>query len=239
MEFKIDLHSHTNTSPHAYSTLEENIKAGKKIGLKILANTMHGPALQDSPHWWAIGNQRALPKFIDGIRVLKGIETNILNEDGDLDLNDSINGIVDIVIGGFHSVPEYGETGNKEKNTKAILNVIKNGKVDIIVHLGNPSFPVDYKKVIIEAKKYNVAIEINNGSLTSSRKGSKVNCEEIIELCRKHKNHISLGSDSHFSSSIGNFEAAIDLIKDYDRDLILNTSEEHLEKFLKSRNKSI
>ncbi|RUA09391.1 MAG: phosphatase, partial [Fusobacteria bacterium] len=48
MKYLIDLHTHTNTTPHAYSTLEENIQAAKKKGIKIVANTMHGPKLQDS-----------------------------------------------------------------------------------------------------------------------------------------------------------------------------------------------
>ncbi|MEI6856061.1 PHP domain-containing protein [Psychrilyobacter sp.] len=239
MKFLIDLHTHTNTTPHAYSSLEENIRAGKKKGIKIIANTMHGPYLQDSPHWWAIANQRTLPDYIDGIRILKGVEANVININGDLDINDKIIEICDIVIGGFHSIPEYGDTGDINKNTRAIINVIQNNNVDILVHLGNPGFPVDYERVVIAAKKHNVAIEINNGSLTASREGSKLNCERIMELCFKYKPYISLGSDAHFSTLIGELTEAIKLIGDYDKELILNTSENKLKEFFHLRGKKI
>ncbi|UUV18217.1 PHP domain-containing protein [Fusobacteria bacterium ZRK30] len=239
MNFLIDMHTHTNTTPHAYSSLEENIRAGKKRGIKIIANTMHGPYLQDSPHWWAIANQRTLPDYVDGVRVLKSVEANVVNIDGELDINDKIIEICDIIIGGFHSIPEYGDTGDINKNTKAIINVIQNNVVDILVHLGNPEFPIDYEKVVIAAKKHNVAIEINNGSLTTSRAGSKPNCEKIMELCFKYKPYISLGSDAHFSTLIGEFSEAIELIGTYNKELILNTNEDKLKEFAVLRGKNI
>ncbi|MGB6128370.1 MAG: PHP domain-containing protein [Psychrilyobacter sp.] len=239
MNFLIDLHTHTNTTPHAYSSLEENVRAGKKRGIKVIANTMHGPSLQDSPHWWAIANQRTLPNYVDGIRILKSVEANIINIDGDLDINNKIIETCDIILGGFHGIPEYGDTDDINKNTKALINVIKNNVVDILVHLGNPSFPIDYEKVVIAAKKYNVAIEINNGSLTTSRSGSKPNCEKIIQYCSKYKPYISLGSDAHFSTLIGEFSEAIKLIGNYDKKLILNTSEEKLKEFTTLRGKNI
>ncbi len=239
MKFLIDLHTHTNTTPHAYSSLEENIRAGKEKGIKIIANTMHGPFLQDSPHWWAIANQRTLPEYIDGIRILKGVEANVINKNGDIDINNKVIEICDIVIGGFHSIPEYGDIDNIEKNTTAIINVMKNNLVDIVVHLGNPIFPIDYEKVVIAAKKHNVAIEINNGSLTTSREGSKPNCKKIMELCLKYKPYISLGSDAHFSSLVGELSESIKLVGNYDKELILNTSEENLKEFFKLRGKNI
>lgn len=239
MNFLIDLHTHTNTTPHAYSSLEENVRAAKNKGIKIIANTMHGPYLQDSPHWWAIANQRTLPDYIDGVRVLKSVEANIININGDLDINNKVIEICDIVIGGFHSIPEYGESCNIDKNTKAIINVIQSNKVDILVHLGNPEFPIDYEKVVIEAKNYNVAIEINNGSLTSSRAGSKPNCKKIIEFCLIYKPYISLGSDAHFSALIGELSEAKKLIGNYNKEFILNTNEKKLKEFLNLRGKSI
>ena len=48
--YLIDLHTHTNCSTHAYSTLEENIAAAKKRGIVAIAITNHGPAIPDGPH---------------------------------------------------------------------------------------------------------------------------------------------------------------------------------------------
>jgi len=239
MKYTIDLHTHTNTTPHAYSTLEENIRAAKEKGITLLANTMHGPLLQDSPHWWAIVNQQTIPKYVDGVRVLKSVEANLKNDLGELDINQSIIDTCEIIIGGLHSIPEYGETKNIEKNTRAIVNTIKNGIVDIIVHLGNPSFPVNYEEIVIAAKEYNVAIEFNNGSLTCSRAGSFPNCKTLFDLCLKYKPFISLGSDAHFSTLVGDLRESEKLVDGYDSSLILNESIDNLKRFLKIRGKKI
>lgn len=42
---KIDLHTHTIISGHAYSTLKENIEAARARGLEAFAVTDHGPAM--------------------------------------------------------------------------------------------------------------------------------------------------------------------------------------------------
>ena len=239
MKYLIDLHTHTNTTPHAYSTLEENIQAAKKKGIKIVANTMHGPKLQDSPHWWAIVNQGTIPKYVDGVRVLKSVEANIVDEAGNLDIHQAIINVTEIIVGGFHTIPEYGDTNDINKNTRAIINVMENKIIDIAVHLGNPIFPLDYEQVVIAAKKNNIAIEFNNGSLTISRKGSTPNCQTLFELCKKHKPYISLGSDAHFSSLVGDFTEAEKMIEGYPEELILNSSEEVLKKFLLLKGKEI
>lgn len=238
-QYKIDLHIHTNVNPHAFSTLEENIQAAAKKGMEIIAITNHGPALPDTPHWWHLRNITILPDYIDGVRILKGVEANILDENGKLDINQLVYSGMEIVLAGFHDVEEYSSNKDKNKNTKAILNLIKSQKADIIVHLGNPNFPVDYEEIVKYAKKFNVALEINNSSLGNHvRTGSKKNCKKMLELAKKEGCYISLGSDSHYSGHIGDFQNIIELLKEveYSDELIINDSKENLEKFLKLRN---
>ena len=133
--YKIDLHIHTNVNPHAFSTLEENISAASKKGMEVIAITNHGPALQDTPHWWHLVNIAILPNEIEGVRVIKGVEANILNENGKLDINQKIYENMELVLAGFHVVDEYGNIDDIEKNTQAILSLIKKQKADIIEHL--------------------------------------------------------------------------------------------------------
>ena len=83
MEYLIDLHVHSNASSHAYSTVEELIAAAKNKGLKGFALTNHGPILPDSPRHWHFGNLKVLPDNINGIRLYKGIEANIISYEGD------------------------------------------------------------------------------------------------------------------------------------------------------------
>ena len=236
--YKIDLHIHTNVNPQTFSTLEENIKAAAKKGMDSIAITNHGPALQDTTHWWHLVNIAILPDIIDGVRVIKGVEANILDDNGKLDINQKIYESMELILAGFHTVDEYGEISDISKNTTAILNLIKKQKADIIVHLGNPIFPVDYEKIVKAAKKYNVALEVNNTSLgTITRVGSKKNCKKMLELAKKESCYIALGTDAHYSGHIGEFQRAIELLEevDYPEELIINSSKETFNKFLKLR----
>lgn len=237
MRYPIDLHIHTSVNPHAYSTLEENIRSAREKKLKAIAITNHGPALQDSPHWWSLVNMRVIPEYVGELRILKGVETNIIDENGNFDINQRIYDVMDIILCGLHTVEAYGEPGYILKNTRAVINMIRSQKIDIMVHLGNPLFPLEYELIIEEATKAGVAIEINNSSLKGSRKGSKENCKKILELCKKHNTLVALGTDSHISFDIGEFQEAEKLITEvgYPEEKIINYSLENLEEFLKNR----
>lgn len=238
-EYKIDLHIHTNVNPHAFSTLEENVRASVKKGMKVIAITNHGPELQDTPHWWHLSNITILPEIIDGVRVLKGVEANIL-PDGNLDVSDKICRDLDIILAGFHTIDRYGDTYDIEKNTTALTRVMETQKADIIVHLGNPMFPIDYEKIVRLAKEKNIALELNNTSLSGkARVGSESNCEKMLKLAKEIGCFISLGTDSHFSGHIGGFDRVVELLNKvgYPEELIINSSEEVLENFLNLRKK--
>lgn len=237
MSYKIDLHIHTSMNPHAFSTLEENIRSASEKKMTTIAITNHGPALQDSPHWWGLGNMAIIPEYVNGVRILKGVEVNIIDDNGNIDINNKIYQIMDIIIGGFHDIPQYGDTLNKERNTKSMTKLIESQKVDILVHLGNPQFPIDYEEVVKAAKKAEVAIEINNSSFLNSRRGSAPNCYTLAKLAKKHRCRISYGSDSHFSSYIGEFKEIEKIIEEiqFPEELIINSSEERLNAFLKLR----
>ena len=239
MRYLIDLHIHTNVNPHAYSTLEENIRSAQEKGMRVIAITNHGPALQDSPHWWSLVNMRVIPEYVGDLRVLKGVETNIIDENGNFDINQRIYDVMDIILCGLHTVEAYGDPSDIIKNTRAVINMIRSQKIDIMVHLGNPQFPLEYELVVQEAVKAGVAIEINNSSLKNSRKGSRPNCKKILELCKKYEAMVSLGTDSHISYDIGEFKEAQLLIEEvgYPVESIINYSMENLGKFLENRRK--
>lgn len=239
MRYPIDLHIHTNVNPHAYSTLEENIRSAQEKGMRVIAITNHGPALQDSPHWWSLVNMRVIPEYVGDLRVLKGVETNIIDENGNFDINQRIYDVMDIILCGLHTVEAYGDPSDIIKNTRAVINMIRSQKIDIMVHLGNPQFPLEYELVVQEAVKAGVAIEINNSSLKNSRKGSRPNCKKILEICKKYEAMVSLGTDSHISYDIGEFKEAQLLIEEvgYPVESIINYSMENLDKFLENRRK--
>ncbi|MDR3258923.1 MAG: phosphatase [Fusobacteriaceae bacterium] len=237
MTYKIDLHMHTNSTPHAYSTLEENIARAIEKKMEVIAITNHGPALPDSPHWWNLKNMAVIPRTVENLNILRGVEANIVDEAGNIDLNNSIYKVMDIIMAGFHRVENYKDIDNQGKNTNVLINLMKMQYVDIITHPGNPQYPIDIEKIVSIAKEYNIALEINNASFYLTRRGSAPNCEEIVRLCKKNGNIISLGSDAHISYEIGNFSYVEEILEKYDfpKDKILNSSKEILFKFLKER----
>lgn len=78
MKLIADLHTHTIASDHAYSTVTENTAQAEKTGLKFMAVTDHGPQMEDSSHIWHHHNLTALPRVINNVFVLRGIEQEIL-----------------------------------------------------------------------------------------------------------------------------------------------------------------
>ena len=104
MQFVADLHVHTVASGHAYSTVAEIARVAADKGLALIALTDHGPAMPGGPHAYHFSNQTAIPDVIYGLRVLKGIEANVMDRRGRLDLDEFRLSKLDIVAVGLHSV---------------------------------------------------------------------------------------------------------------------------------------
>lgn len=238
MRIVADLHTHTIASGHAYSTLQEMIRAAGEKGLELVAITDHGPAMMGGPSNYYFGNLRILPRTYLGVEVLYGVEANIVDTEGTLDLPERYLKKLDIVLAGLHEdciVP-----GSVEDNTKALLNAMKNPLVDIIVHPGNPAFAIDIETVVNASRDYGVALEVNNSSLSVVRKGSYTNCCSILEQVRRLKSPVSLGSDSHWAEQVGGLVEAVQLLEKagITEDQVLNTSLEKIRDFLRLRKKA-
>ncbi len=235
MRLVADLHIHSVASGHSYSTITEIAQSAKNKGLELIAITDHGPAMPGGPHPYHFGNMRVLPENIAGVRVLKGVEANIINESGELDLAQVYLRKLDVVLAGFHS--DCFPQADERVYTNAVLNAIHNPLVDIIVHPGNPQFPLDYDKVILEAAQQGVALEINNSSLCGSRLGSIPNCNHIAELIAKSGGPVFVGSDAHWCDDVGRFDHALELISRYGikEERVVNTSLAKIMEYLEAR----
>lgn len=231
MELFIDLHIHTNASSHAYSSIYEYVQVARDKKLQVIAMTDHGPMLDDSPHMWHFLNLNAIPETVCGVRILKAIEANIL-EDGTIDCSYEIAKKLDFVMAGFH-FPVYQPNSDIKKNTDNLLRVINDSPAKIIVHPGNPKFPIDYQAIASVAAAKDVALEINSASKIA-RKGSEENCCRMIKAVKEAGGFISVGSDSHFCTHVGEFSHAIDLITrhQFPKNKIINSSKDLLSQFL-------
>jgi putative hydrolase len=211
MQFLVDTHTHTISSGHAYSTVLENAAAASHRGLEMFCVTDHAPTMPGAPHFWHFANQRVIPRLLHGVAVLRGVEANILNIEGEIDLDERITNQLDWVMASFHE-PIFRYT-NKSDHTQALLNVIRSGRVDAIGHPGNPNYDFDFESVFKEAAKHNVVMEINNSSLSGSRVGSEIRCEDIATYIKEIGGRITTGSDAHFAADVGNFESVEPLLK--------------------------
>lgn len=222
MNIIADLHLHTVASQHAYSTITEYAKHANK--LKVIGISDHAPAMNDGPHEYYFMNLKILPNYINGIRVLKGVELNILDEEGTIDLKSTILSTLDYAIASYHPgiSPAYY---NKKQYTNGYLNVMNKKKIKILGHIDNPAVPFEHEVVLEKAKETNTLIEINNASYGYIRPGSYEMGRELLLKAKKIGNKIILNSDAHFHEYVGVLDKSLRLVKEveYPQELIINS----------------
>lgn len=231
MNYILDMHCHTIASGHAYSTLQEIVTSAKQNGLQMVGIADHAPGMPGSAGIFHFQNLRVVPREIEGIRVMVGVEANIIDYDGKVDMTEDNLKMLDYSIASMH--PPCINSGNINENTRAIIKAIQNPYVNIIGHPDDSRYPVDYEEIIKAAKDYNVLLEINNSSLNPNgfRRDARKNIDKILELCEKHKTSIILGSDAHIAFHAGVFNFCKSVIKEtnFPEELIVNNS---IDKFL-------
>lgn len=231
-----DLHLHTISSGHAYSTVAEYVNQAKRIGIKAIAITDHGPAMPGGPHYYHFSNMRMIPDEIDRIKIYRGIEANIINEKGEIDLGEDDLAKLDVVMVAMHPRCGYENQG-EDKNTEVLIKALDNQHINVIAHPGNPKYPVHFERIVAAAKEKGVVMEINNSSFTS-RPGSWERCLAVAREVKRQDWKVILGTDSHIYTMLGIFDQALALIKEagLNEEHIINTSIEKIEKYLVKRN---
>lgn len=229
-----DLHCHTQASVHAYSTLRENMNAAVKKGIKVLGVTDHGIGCPDSPPLSYFENLLSLPNDTGEIYLLRGVEANIMDFQGNLDMPEKLLQEMDIVIASFHTscrVP-----GTKDEHTRAYLEVAQNPNVDIIGHSGSVEFEYDYERVIPEFKKCGKIVEINAHTFICRQKSIE-NCKKIAQLCKDLGVRVAVNSDAHSEFEVGVCQKAFDMLEEigFPEELIINKDYQRLMQYLKDK----
>ncbi|MBT9157630.1 MAG: putative phosphatase YcdX [Firmicutes bacterium] len=236
--FKADTHMHTISSGHACGTIWEMAKAASSKDLDLIIITDHGPALPGGPHKYYFTTLVWLPPFIEGVEVLRGIEANIIDEHGSLDLEPHFLEMLDWVAVGLHD--DCWAPRSRDENTAALLGAIHSGLADVIVHPGNPRFPIHHRAFVEALAAAGMAMEMNNSSLVSPyRRGSEANCQELGALALECGVPIVLGSDAHTPWQVGDVSHAFALATSCGilPEQILNHTADGVRKFLAKRGK--
>ncbi len=231
-----DLHTHTISSTHAHSTITEMVCAAAQKGLSAIAITDHAKTMPGSPRTWYFTSLRELPLYYRGVMLIAGAEGNILNFDGEIDLDEDELSKLDWIVASIHNLGLEGlKDPDVEKCTHLWLQVAKNPKVNIIAHSGDPDFAYDYDKVIPEFGANHKLVEINNHTF-EVRKKNVENCKKIALACKKYGVPIVVDSDAHFETQVGEFPYALKMLEeiDFPEELILNASEKRLRDYLEA-----
>jgi len=237
MNIVADLHTHTISSGHAYSTIMENIGYAKERNLQYLGMSDHAPALDDAPKETYFRNLKVVHSDWGNLTLLRGAELNILNEYGDVDLSDETLSQLDYTIASLH-YPVFPR--NKLSCcTDAAIAVMSNPSVFIIGHPDDDLMPLDYEALIQAAKYHHVALEVNNSSLSpgSFRQGAAGNYHRLLALARKLEVPIIVSSDSHICYDIGNVARALALLEEigFPEELVVNSTAIRFAEFWECR----
>lgn len=238
IKIKVDPHTHTLFSGHAFNTITENAIAAERAGLEAIGMTDHyGPLFCDLSKFGAAMNMDALPKVIHHVRILAGTEIDIVDMQGTLAGMDTVTAFNDklsagemllrsreLTIASVHNFKGVRDADAMQA-TQLYCNVLHNPYVDVIGHCGRSGMPFDIDEVVKTAAKTHKMIEINAHSFTQ---GAVIQsrCREIALACARHGAPIVVSSDAHSLYSIGKFDAALSMLDDiqFPEALVMNTS---------------
>lgn len=235
MKIVADTHVHTIKSVDAFSTLQENVTAAKGQGLSFLAVTDHAPNMPVGPisdYFFAVC--ATVPNQLDGVKLLKGVEADVTDFEGTLDVPLRIMERLDWTIASMHR--PVLTPGTKAENTRAWLDVVQNPWVDVLGHCGNPAYPFDHEPVVKACSEHGTLIEINAHSPVH-RAGSQEICAHIANLCAEHGVSVVVSSDAHAAWQVGNVEPALKMLEEihFPPQLVLNADEERFGQFVARR----
>lgn len=214
-----DYHTHTKYS-HGKGSVFDNALSAKQSGLSQIGITDHGfshPAfgLRLSKTDKLIKDCKQAESET-GVKVLVGIESNIVSVNGEVDLKPERYDKFDLFLAGIHkfiiykfgsyfnfSIPNlfYSSFGIKnvperliKKTTQAYINVIKKNPIDVITHIGFCCFcdPVEVAKV---AGDYGTYIELNAKKVHLSE-------EQLYKVSRTGARFV-VNSDAHTPDRVG------------------------------------
>jgi len=166
-DIKGSFHNHSTYSDGKH-TVEDMAKECLALGYSYFGISDHSKSAfyANGLNEDRIAKQQAevddLNKSLTGIKIFKGVESDILN-DGSLDYADDILKTFDFIVASIHSNLKM----NEEKATQRLITAIENPYTTMLGHptgrllLKREGYPIDHKKIIDACAANNVIIEIN------------------------------------------------------------------------------
>ena len=206
-----DFHMHTSWTDGKHSVKEMH-EQSLKLGLSTILFSEH--ARKSSGDWFLdfAREVRSLPQ--DGCRALVGVETRVVDYEGNLDSTEAILSIADLVVASVHRFSDRNNGITREFNQVSADEAIEmefllssaildNPLVDILGHPFGMCYrrfgitPPEEKMIALikKAAQKGIAFEINSYYHPDPWK--------LITWCQKLGATLSLGSDAHGVEEIG------------------------------------
>ena len=213
-----DYHVHSTYSRrnHGKSTIEEIVEKAVELNLEEIAVTDHGPkhylyGIQEEKIPEAKEIILRMRKKYPQIKILLGVEANILDYEGTTDISENVVKHCDIILCGYHmgalfssvkdafkfTVKNRFSTNMADENATALANAMKRYKINILTHPGD-KIPCNINIVAKAAEETGTILEINNSH-------GHLNVEEI-KIASKYDVRFVINSDSHIKDKIGSYE---------------------------------
>ena len=206
-----DLHSHTQESD-GKDTLEAMVEEARRRGLRYLAVTDHSRAIpspkrgvgMDEGAASSTSRIRALQEKVSGLRLLAGVEVDIL-PDGRLDMADEVLSRLDVVVGSLHSRLEM----ERDEMTARVLRAFENPHLDVWGHplarrIGQREpIALELDRVIEGAVRHRVALEING-------QPDRLDLPDtLVQAARARGARFVISSDSHSVRHLDNLRYGV------------------------------
>lgn len=240
LQIACDTHTHTLFSRHAYSTVEENVRAAAEQHFELLGITDHfspmirgvGPEGASMREFQEYINMRMWPREWHGVYLMHGCEADIVDLDGHLYgwdipityhlsiaaeppyemLQERVFLQCDYVVASVHE-HSWAAGATREQNTQMYLRALEHPKVLILGHTGRSGLDFDELAVAEAARDAGKLIEINEASLFGRYSVSIARCTEIARACARVGCMVSTASDAHISYDVARLDRTRELLE--------------------------
>lgn len=201
-----DLHTHTNYSDGT-SSPAEMVEAASGGRLEVLAITDHGPDLSVGIRPGEIDQMIKDVEFAKSdanFPVLTGMEANIVDMEGNIDIGEGVLERLDLVLAGIHYLSSSETSGEliARDYLKTVLKAMENCSIDILAHpfwyhedLSSYISREDLELFAEVAVDRGVAIELNGKYRVPSGR--------LLSICDEAGTRFSFGTDAHKPEEIG------------------------------------
>jgi putative hydrolase len=228
----VDFHVHSIFSLCGLHTVLELLARARELGMQGFAVTDHGPVI--GGRLTSVFFERFVSPDPD-VKILKGIECNLLDRNGAIDLPVEYLRFLDIVLCGIH--PKFEQGLEPAQYTEFMIAALRrNPVIDIVTHPNDATYPVDYGVLAKAAAATGVALELNNSKILYPR-STPAEALALLAACKKQQCRIAVNSDTHAIHELGDDSAVAPLLRQaaFPEELIVNRTAASAFAFVEER----